>query len=238
MTELLLRILCVVTLGLALVLLLRRPARHVFGAGVAFTLWLLPLALALAPLLPEQVAPRAMIVVPGLTVTPHSMAAVQPAVIDWAQWLVAIWFIGAVGALLRLAVHYMRLLRGLQRVPEAWPRMLDEAAQWFDLRRVRVHDVGPAVLWALPRSLIFLPADFAERFDTAATRELVLRYELTHVRRGDAWWSLAMEIASALLWFHPLAWIARPRFRLDQDLPATPPRCASCRSGMRAMRGR
>jgi TonB family protein len=27
-----------------------------------------------------------------------------------------------------------------------------------------------------------------------------------------------MEIASALLWFHPLAWLARPCFRLDQEL--------------------
>jgi len=74
------------------------------------------------------------------------------------------------------------------------------------------------VLWALPRVLVLLPADFAERFDNAATRGLVLRHELTHARRGDAWWTLVMEIASALLWFHPLAWIARPRFRLDQEL--------------------
>jgi len=63
-----------------------------------------------------------------------------------------------------------------------------------------------------------LPTDFAKRFDDVATRELVLRHELTHVHRGDALWSLAMEIATALLWFHPLAWLARPRFRLDQEL--------------------
>src|SRR6185312_11187376 len=58
MTDVLLRMLCGATFGLALVLLLRRPARRMFGAGAAFTLWLLPLVLALAPLLPEQVAPR------------------------------------------------------------------------------------------------------------------------------------------------------------------------------------
>ncbi|MGH8125943.1 MAG: TonB family protein, partial [Rhodanobacteraceae bacterium] len=28
----------------------------------------------------------------------------------------------------------------------------------------------------------------------------------------------AMEFASSLLWFHPLAWLARSRFRLDQEL--------------------
>lgn len=220
MTDVLLRMLCGATLGLALVLLLRRPARRVFGAGPAFTLWLLPIVLALAPLLPEQVAPRAMIVVPGLTVTPHLAAslAAQPAAADWMQGLLAIWLIGAAAALLRLVVHYVHLLQGLRCVPQTWTRLLAEAASNLDPRRVRVHDAGPAVLWALPRSLILLPSDFTERFDNVATRELVLRHELTHAHRGDAWWTLAMEIASALLWFHPLAWIARSRFRLDQEL--------------------
>ena len=92
MAELLMRMLVAVTLGLALILLLRRPARRVFGASAAFTLWLLPMVLALAPLLPEQVAPRAMIVVPGLTLTAHIAAATatQPVAIDWTQWLFAI----------------------------------------------------------------------------------------------------------------------------------------------------
>lgn len=220
MAELMVRMLAGATLGLALVLLLRRPARRVFGADAAFTLWLLPVVLALAPLLPEQMAPRAMIVLPGLTVTPHLAAstAARPAAIDWAQWLLAAWITGAAAALLRLAVRYVRLLRGLRGVPQTWARMLGQAAPNLDPRRVRVHDAGPAVLWALPRSLILLPADFAERFDGAASREVVLRHELTHAHRGDAWWSLAMEVASALLWFHPLAWIARSRFRLDQEL--------------------
>ena len=107
MAEILLRMLCGATLGLALVLLLRRPARRVFGAGAAFMLWLLPAVLALAPLLPVQVAPRAMIVVPGLTVTPGiaASAAVQQGAIDWTQWPLAIWLAGAAGALLRLALH-------------------------------------------------------------------------------------------------------------------------------------
>ena len=166
MTDVLLRTLCGATLGLALVLLLRRPARRVFGAGAAFTLRLFPLVLALAPLLPTQVAPHAMIVVPGLTVTPHLVAslATQPAAIDWTQWLLAIWLVGVAGALLRLVVHYVRLLRGLRRVPQTWARLLAEAASNLDPRRVRVHAAGPAVLWALPRSLILLPGDFPEAF--------------------------------------------------------------------------
>jgi len=43
-----------VTLGLAFVLLARRPARRVLGAAPAFTLWLLPVLMAFAPLLPRS----------------------------------------------------------------------------------------------------------------------------------------------------------------------------------------
>jgi TonB family protein len=220
MTELLLRMFCGATLGLALVLLVRRPVRRVFGAGPAFTLWLLPVALMLAPLLPQDLMPAAMVALPGLTVTPHVVTAMASTIItiDWTHGLVALWLFGVAIGLLRLALHYFKLLRGLRAAPDAWVCMLAMAVPDLDIRRVRVHDAGPAVLWAPPRSLILLPADFADRFDNAASRELVLRHELTHVRRGDALWSLAMEVATVLLWFHPLAWIARPRFRLDQEL--------------------
>lgn len=220
MTELLLRMLCGATLGLALVLLVRRSVRRVFGAGPAFTLWLLPLALMLAPLLPQDLMPAAMVALPGLTVTPHVVTAMASTTItiDWTHGLVALWLFGVAIGLFRLALHYFKLLRGLRAAPAAWARMLAMAVPDLDIRRVRVHDAGPAVLWALPRSLILLPADFMERLDNAASRELVLRHELTHVRRGDALWSLAMEVATVVLWFHPLAWIARARFRLDQEL--------------------
>lgn len=220
MTEILLRMLCGATLGLALVLLLRRPARRAFGAGPAFTLWLLPIALALAPLLPQELVPEAMVVLPGLTVTPHGGMIVSLPMVgfDWAGWLVTAWAVGAVAGLLRLGIHYFDLLRGLRKAPASWTSMLAEATSKLDVRRVRMHDAGPAVLWALPRALVLLPVDFASRFDDMAARGLVLRHELTHVRRGDALWSLAMEIATALLWFHPLAWLARARFRLDQEL--------------------
>lgn len=220
MTELLLRMLLGATLGLALVLLLRRPARRVFGAGAAFTLWLLPIALILAPLLPRQLAPVAMVALPGFTVMPDASngLASQSVAFDWPDALVALWLAGSTIALLRLGIRYLRLARGLRAAPATWTHVLEQAAPGLDVRRVREHTAGPAVLWALPRSLILLPADFVERFGNDATRGLVLRHELTHARRGDALWSLAMEIASALLWFHPLAWLARSRFRLDQEL--------------------
>lgn len=220
MTEVLLQMLLWVTVGLALVLLLRRPARHLFGAGPAFTLWLLPMVLMVAPWLPQRLMPTGMIVLPGLKVAPHAVAyaASSTMAIDLPRALVALWLLVVAFGLLRLGWHCTRLLRGMHGTPVTLANELAEVTPSLDLRRVRIHDAGPAVLWALPRALLLLPEDFTNRFGNAATRELVLRHELTHIRRGDAWWTFAMEFASVLLWFHPLAWIARSRFRLDQEL--------------------
>jgi TonB family protein len=209
-----------VTIGLALTLLLRRPSRNLLGAGPAFTLWCLPVVLVFAPLLPQKIAPAVMVVLPGLTVMPQatSTMASSTAGIDGAQFVMMMWLAGVAVALARLAWHYLALLRDMRATPEAWTSWFAGIAPDIDPRRMRVHAAGPAVVWALPHSRVLLPADFMQRFGDVETRRLILNHELTHARRGDAWWSLAMEIVSALLWFHPLMWMARSRFRLDQEL--------------------
>ncbi|WP_449427940.1 M56 family metallopeptidase [Rhodanobacter umsongensis] len=125
-----------------------------------------------------------------------------------------LWLAGTLCCLLRLAIHYRWLLQQSRPLPDAMRHMLSGIPGAPD--RLRLHPVGPAVLWAR-RSLVLLPADFFERFD-ADERRLVLQHEFTHLRRGDALWSLLAELAMALLWFHPLAWLALPRLRLDQEL--------------------
>lgn len=205
-----------VTAGLALALLLRKPARRLFGAGPAFTLWLLPLLLATLPWLPAL--PAAWLDRSTLQALPAAQAftAQISAVVPASHWPQLLWLGGAAVGLLRLVRHYGRLLRHCRQLPQAMSRQLQHELGALDGHRLRLHPAGPAVLWA-PRSLILLPADFLQRFD-ADERRLVLRHEASHLRRGDALWSLLAELAWALLWFHPLAWLARPRFRLDQEL--------------------
>lgn len=205
-----------VTLALALVLTLRRPTQRLFGATPAFTLWLLPPLMALLPCLPNTLSPwpdtMPVLVFPvtrafaaGLTTPASSM-----------HWSYLLWAVGASLGLLRLASGYWRLLRDSTPLPSAMRRVLEAESSELDLRRVHLHPAGPALLWA-PRSLLLLPADFLDRFD-ARQRRLVLQHETTHLRRGDALWSLLGELAAALLWFHPLVWLALPRMRLDQEL--------------------
>ena len=218
MIDVLLQMLLDATFGLAFVLLARKPARKLFGAGPAFTLWLLPLLLALAPLLPRSFLASSVWTLPAITVTADALPANVPVASAFpVAWMfIAVWSAGASIALCRLALHYVRVLRAVAPMPRSWREMIAAAAPRLPSRCIRVHAAGPAVLWAW-WTLVLLPPDFDTRFDDAA-RRLVLHHELTHVRRGDALWVLIAEFACAMLWFHPLAWIALPRFRLDQEL--------------------
>lgn len=209
----LLHSLTLVSAALALVLLGRRAVRRSFGAGPAFGLWSLPLFAALLPWLPSL--PAHGLAVPALS----GSVAYAAGIVDHAParpWLRWLWLLGTALMSLRLGLHYWRLHRQLRPLSASILAALRGTLTAQALARLRLHPAGPAVLWA-PRSLVLLPVDFLQRFE-AAERDLVLRHEFIHLRRGDALWSLVAELALALLWFHPLAWLARSRFRLDQEL--------------------
>jgi TonB family protein len=215
MNDVLWRLLPWSTLGLLLVLLLRRPLRNAFGASPAFALWIVPPLFCLLPWLPTT---PLSITLPLLRVMPDSagtLATDMPATIT-TLGLGALWLAGVVACIARLLVHYVHLLRQSRGLDAAMAATLLPILQGFPSRRIRIAEQGPAVLWA-PRPRLLLPADFLQRFD-ANERTCVIRHELTHLRRGDAWWSLIAELMLALLWFHPLAWLALSRFRLDQEL--------------------
>ncbi|HTV85748.1 MAG TPA: M56 family metallopeptidase [Dyella sp.] len=215
MNAMLLRMLLTATLGLVLVLVLRKPLRRAFGAGPAFTLWALPCVMAAMPWLPAPIKASPLRPVISMLPTP-SLPITYVAVSDAYAWLVAIWLLGVAYGALHLALRYMRLARGCTAMPPAMRRQLIAEYPALLTRRLRLHAAGPAVMWA-PRARLLLPADFLERYDTDA-REMVLRHECAHLRRGDAWWSLLSECILVLLWFHPLAWFALPRFQLDIEL--------------------
>lgn len=202
--------------GLLLVLALRKPARRLFGAGPAFTLWLWPVLLGALPWLPAL--PAGWHVLPPVVAAPAAVAAsaqLAPAVSSSVPWM-ALWLVGAALALLRLGLAYARLRRRCRPLPQELLAHCRHEHPTLDPRRLRLHPQGPAVLWSW-HSLVLLPADFASRFG-AEQRALVLAHECTHLARRDPLWSVLAEILAALLWFHPLAWLALPRFRLDQEL--------------------
>jgi TonB family protein len=215
MNTMLFRMLLTVTAGLAMALVLRRPVRRAFGAGPAFTLWALPWVMAVVPWLPAPVTTwplRPVIATWSMQALPTGYVATP----STYSWLVAVWLLGVAYGIVHLSFRYVQLARGCRAMPQAMRRQLLAEHPALSNKRLRLHAAGPAVMWA-SRTRLLLPEDFLERYDADA-REMVLRHECTHVRRGDAWWSLLGECALVLLWFHPLAWLALPRFQLDQEL--------------------
>jgi beta-lactamase regulating signal transducer with metallopeptidase domain len=136
------------------------------------------------------------------------------------------WLIWALGVMLVLA----RLLIGLARVnaivqaaepvtePE-WNALMTRIARRLGVyRRVGLR-MGPAgavpITCGILSPVVILPVD-AEYWDDER-RALVLTHELAHVRRLDVLTHLIGQCAVALFWFHPLAWIASARMRLERE---------------------
>jgi hypothetical protein len=63
------------------------------------------------------------------------------------------------------------------------------------------------------RAIIVFPADADQWPDADVRRSLV--HELEHIRRGDWIILLGSRLVCALYWFHPLAWLAWRRLRLE-----------------------
>jgi beta-lactamase regulating signal transducer with metallopeptidase domain len=147
----------------------------------------------------------------GASAAGKSASAVASGHLDLATSLLVVWLVGvfallarAVGS--RLAVA--RLVREGERFPvsgaEVDVRLCDE------LESPAVAGiVHPTVL--LPRSA---PGWSAERM------RVVLVHELAHVHGQDALAQLVADVACALHWFNPLAWMVAARLRIERELAA------------------
>lgn len=83
------------------------------------------------------------------------------------------------------------------------------------------------------RRLVVLPLDFAERFDRKE-RALALLHKVGHHRRGDLFANWIALIVLAAHWWNPIAWLAHPAFRTDQELANDAFVLASCPASDRA----
>ncbi|MEM7577415.1 MAG: M56 family metallopeptidase [Planctomycetota bacterium] len=126
--------------------------------------------------------------------------------------LSAVWFVGALSGLMRLAFG-MRMASLLVDASEpatgAWVRRTRQLARAERLpaKQIAALDVrvsprihGPCLV-GLRRPVLLLPAAHLE-----ACNDLVLLHELTHLRRSDNFWNALTSFARSCVWVHPLAW--------------------------------
>lgn len=138
--------------------------------------------------------------------------------------LVLVWAFGTALYLLAMA-RWLWLERRLARNAgllddPSWQTLLEEMKLQLGVRWAvtvgvsRESEVPLTIGWRRPT--ILLPVDCG--CWTADKRRVVLAHELSHVARHDVFWQVVARLACAVYWFHPLAWLAERRMRVEREL--------------------
>jgi beta-lactamase regulating signal transducer with metallopeptidase domain len=179
---------------------------------------------AAAPIQVERplLAPSAL---PAPAVPESLLARVQAYVsaLSWQTLALGVWLAGALVVLAPLAVSLLRVRyqrRRAQPVEDtAWIEILDDARASLGIRRevelVQGSGEVMPMTWGWRRPVVLLPAGSGSW--PASRRRAVLLHELAHVARGDYLTQLVSELARALHWWNPLAWIAAGKLRLESE---------------------
>jgi hypothetical protein len=77
------------------------------------------------------------------------------------------------------------------------------------------HDIDVPVTWGAVRPVILLPSHSASWSEECL--HVALLHETAHVRRLDWMTQIASRGACAVLWFHPLMWMAASRMREESE---------------------
>ncbi len=157
----------------------------------------------------------------------HAAAAssVQPVgpAFSLSTAVLVVWAVGAgllLLPLLRSAWSLHRLSRRSQIFADGvLAGTLTEAAHELRLRRnVTIHAGGAdamPMVWGIWRAHLLLPSS-AETWPASRLRAVML-HELAHIRRRDPLTLLLAQLARAIHWFNPLAWLAVHRLRVEQE---------------------
>jgi HEAT repeat protein/beta-lactamase regulating signal transducer with metallopeptidase domain len=143
--------------------------------------------------------------------------------VSWPAALLGIWIAG-VGAIVARLLLGLAAVQWMSRHTE---RVTD--ASWLPLARALAASVGvnPRVTflrspratmpmaWGLFRPSVLMPAD-ADAWPEARLR-IVLLHELAHVKRRDCLTHALVQLACAVHWFNPLAWVAARRARTERE---------------------
>lgn len=150
---------------------------------------------------------------------PDTAAAVRP-----LSRIAALWTIGALVFLMPLALGVLRTVR-LRRHARPiegadWSALLGELRDRLGLNRpVALYEADAALMpmtWGVRRPVVLLPLSARDWPDRP--RRIVLLHELAHVKRCDVAAQMLGRVACALYWFHPLAWYALRRLRIEREL--------------------
>lgn len=178
-----------------------------------------------APVTPESFAAPS----PVASTSPTPAEGARKPRSSWFESLAAttliasIWLFVAALLLLRLAIANARVSgwkRASAIVEDArWNALMRRLTRAYEIERpvvlLQSDDTDVPVTWGVVYPVVLIPAA-ADDWDEEQ-RVAVLTHELAHVKRFDALSQMLGQVALALLWFHPLAWMAVRRMRQERE---------------------
>lgn len=198
---------------IALALVLRRPVARMFGPGLAYALWALPLLrLALPPIvLPAKPVTDTIVVTAVASSSVQSPAVEAPvwsSALTYAPLFEAVWLAGALAFLGWRTISYLAMRRSLLRGAVGVGRE-------GKVRLVESPATPAPVAFGVIDKVVALPLGFMAR--QSAARDLAIAHELQHHAGHDLAVNIAMQPLLALHWFNPLAWMGWRALRRDQE---------------------
>ena len=137
-------------------------------------------------------------------------------------WLIGVWALGVALVMARLIASRLAVVRLTRsRVPgrKPWLGLARRLARLMRvprrLRFMRSDSISMPIACGVFRPTVVLPVEADDWHDGRI--RAVLLHELAHVRRRDCLTQLVVDAAVAMLWFHPLAWMARRAVRRERE---------------------
>jgi HEAT repeat protein/beta-lactamase regulating signal transducer with metallopeptidase domain len=143
--------------------------------------------------------------------------------IDQRGAILLTWMLGVTILLARFVAGVVTV-RGIVRRAvviddESWVAIVDRArtalnlSMPIDLRRS--DEVVMPFAAGFVRPVVVLPSESVEW--SHDRRTAVITHEMAHISRGDLAMNMVSHVVSALYWFHPLAWLAAHRLRVEGE---------------------
>jgi beta-lactamase regulating signal transducer with metallopeptidase domain len=138
---------------------------------------------------------------------------------DLVRWLVLCWMTVSAFLLVRLALGVARVLAIRRRSSPASEKIGALCARsGIEVTRIRLTDdlAVPGVVGYF-RPVILVPRRVVHMLDERTLRHVLL-HELAHVRRRDAWTTLALHVYRALMFPLPATHLLARRLKVDREL--------------------
>jgi len=228
------------TLLMLLVLAIRKPVSHFFGARIAYLLWILPVARLFMPTLileaPAEIEPVVAFVPTSVgsdlvaTVPAQSSAFAAMASLDWMMIALILWLGGAGLLFISKLASYLQFREDIVADGHLIGRH-------ENIKILETAAVGGPLAFGLFEKYIAVPTNFFREY-APRERELALEHEIAHHESGDLAANFVGLSILSLHWFNPVAWFAWVAFRQDQETACDARVLAQSGRDVRAVYGR